>query len=114
MPRREFVLSGYTGMWLFALFDLPVKTKKDRKRYAQFRQELLSEGFSMLQFSVYVRYCASEDMSQSLRDRVRRVIPQKGQVRLMAITDRQFGKMEVYFGKTGQPVEEPPSQLVLF
>ena len=101
-------------MWLFALFDLPVKTKKDRKRYVQFRQKLLAEGFSMLQFSVYARYCSSEDMSQSLRERVRRVIPQNGQVRLMAITDRQFGKMDVYFGKRSQPVEKPPSQLMLF
>ena len=26
MPRREFTLSGYKGMWIFALFDLPVTT----------------------------------------------------------------------------------------
>lgn len=114
MPRRELTLSGYSGMWLFALFDLPVKTKRDRKRYAQFRAKLLSEGFSMLQFSVYARYCSGEDMSDSLRDRVRKVIPQEGQVRLMSITDRQFGKQEVFFGKRSRSVEEPPSQLVLF
>ena len=76
------------------VLDLPVETKRDRKRYSQFRQKLLSEGFSMLQFSVYARYCSGEDMSNSLRDRVRKVIPQEGQVRLMGITDRQFGKME--------------------
>lgn len=114
MPRRELTLSGYSGMWLFALFDLPVKTKRDRKRYAQFRAKLLSEGFSMLQFSVYARYCSGEDMSDSLRDRVRKVIPQEGQVRLMSITDRQFGKQEVFFGKRSRAVEEAPSQLVLF
>ncbi len=45
-------------MWLLAMFDLPVTTRKARKRYAEFRKLLLQEGFSMLQFSVYARYCA--------------------------------------------------------
>ena len=66
MPRQEFVLSGYRGMWLFAMFDLPVTTAKARKRYAQFRKVLIEQGFSMLQYSVYARYCASEEMAVAL------------------------------------------------
>jgi hypothetical protein len=44
MPQQEYVLSGYRGMWLFAMFDLPVTTRKARKRYTQFRK-LLIERF---------------------------------------------------------------------
>ena len=52
-------------MWLFAMFDLPVTTTKARKRYAEFRKVLLEQGFSMLQYSVYARYCASEEMADA-------------------------------------------------
>ena len=99
MPQREFTLSGYKGMWIVAMFDLPVTTPKARKRYAQFRKVLLNEGFSMLQYSVYARYCVGEDSSDAFRARIRRGLPDEGQVRLLSITDRQFGKMEVFHGK---------------
>ncbi len=101
-------------MWLFALFDLPVVFKTDRKNYARFRKSLLSEGFTMLQYSVYARHCASEDSSGTVRQRVRAVLPPAGQVRLLGVTDRQFGKMEVFFGKKRERTEDPPTQLMLF
>jgi CRISPR-associated protein Cas2 len=107
-------LSKYRAMWLVAMFDLPVTTKRARKAYSQFRKILLNRGFTMLQYSVYARYCTSEEASQIHRNHLRRVLPAEGQVRLMAITDRQFGKMEVFFGKKRQPTEKVPDQLLLF
>ena len=101
-------------MWLFAMFDLPVKTKAARRAYAQFRKSLVREGFSMLQYSVYARYCASEEVSDRYRTHVASVLPSRGQVRLLWVTDRQFGKMEVYLGKKRRRAEQPPAQLTLF
>jgi CRISPR-associated protein Cas2 len=101
-------------MWLFAMFDLPVTTAKARKRYTEFRKALLQQGFSMLQFSVYARYCASEEMSAAYRSRIRASLPPEGYVRILAVTDHQFGKMESYIGEKSRSLEEPPSQLVLF
>ena len=101
-------------MWLFAMFDLPVTTANARKRYAQFRKLLLAQGFSMLQYSVYARYCASEEMAVAYRNRIRASLPPEGYVRLLAVTDRQFGKMESYIGEMSRSLEEPPSQLALF
>lgn len=101
-------------MWLFAMFDLPVDTKAARKRYAQFRKLLLREGFTMLQFSVYARHLASEQSGETVRQRLREQLPPDGQVRLLPVTDRQFGKMEVYCGKKRQPTEDPPVQFMLF
>ncbi len=114
MPKTEFALSGYRPMWLFAMFDLPVTTKAARKQYTRFRTALLREGFSMMQFSVYARFCPSEEASQTLRKHVESVLPPEGQVRLLAVTDRQFGKMEIFYGKNREAVEEPPPQLMLF
>ncbi|MBL4885004.1 MAG: CRISPR-associated endonuclease Cas2 [Planctomycetaceae bacterium] len=114
MPRREFVLSGYRGMWIFAMFDLPVKTKTQRKKSSQFRNLLLKQGFSMLQYSVYARYCPSEESAKTLRGRLCQKLPSPGHVRLLMVTDRQFGKMDVFYGKKKTKAESPPSQLTLF
>ena len=106
--------SEYRGMWLFAMFDLPVDCKEARRRYTQFRKSLLREGFVMMQFSVYARYCASEDGSKGFRQRIRKALPPEGHVRILSVTDRQFGKMEVFRGKTRRSPENAPSQLQLF
>lgn len=101
-------------MWLFAMFDLPVETKEDRREYTRFRKALLAEGFCMLQLSVYARYCASEEASKAYGLRIKAVLPPKGQVRVLAVTDRQFGKMENFLGTKRAPLEEKPLQLMLF
>ena len=41
-------------------------------------------------------------------------MPLDGNVRILAVTDRQFGKMENYIGKTVIPPEDPPEQMLLF
>ena len=101
-------------MWLFAMFDLPVETKEQRRDYAQFRKLLLKQGFVQLQLSVYARYSASEESVEAARMRIRASLPPRGQVRLIAVTDHQYGRMEVWFGKKSKPVEDPPVQFELF
>ncbi len=101
-------------MWLFAMFDLPVDKPELRHEYAKFSRKLLREGFTMLQYSVYAHYVASEEADQSYRKKVADAVPSHGQVRLLSVTDRQFEKMEVFVGKKRRPVEEPPMQLMLF
>ena len=114
MGDQPPALSEYQGMWLFAMFDLPVDTKEARRDYTQFRKVLLKEGFTMLQYSIYARYYGSEEASIPQRNRVRGSLPPDGQIRLMLVTDHQFGKMEVFLGKSRRPTETPPKQLLLF
>lgn len=106
--------SEFHTVWLFVLFDLPVNTQAARTRYARFRKRLLREGFTRLQFSVYARHFLSEEASGTARQRVRRLVPPAGAVRVLSVTDHQFGKMECYEGRAARPVEPAPSQLVLF
>ena len=101
-------------MWVFAMFDLPVDTKEAKRAYVQFRKALLRSGFNMLQYSVYARYCPSEESSDVYRRHVQTELPGEGRVRLLYVTDHQFGKMQVFDGKTRKPVEEPPPQMMLF
>jgi CRISPR-associated protein Cas2 len=101
-------------MWLFAMFDLPVDKPELRREYAQFRKALLKEGFTMLQYSVYVHYVRSEEVEAVYRTKVVAALPSHGQVRLVSVTDRQFEKMEIYVGQKREPVEDPPHQLMLF
>jgi len=101
-------------MWVIALFDLPTDTKKARKAYAQFRKKLLTNGFAMMQYSVYIRHCASRENAEFHINRVGSFVPAEGEVRVMTITDQQFSRMHVFWGKKRVPIEPPPTQLELF
>lgn len=107
-------LSGYRFMWVVAMFDLPVDTPSARKRYARFRKSLLQDGFAMMQFSVYIRHCASRENADVHLNRIEIAVPDDGEVRVLLITDKQFERMHVFWGKTRKPPESPPAQLELF
>ena len=107
-------LSGYRSMWVVTMFDLPVDTKKARRNYAIFRKELLRDGFTRMQFSVYARHCASEENADVHLRRVERLVPPDGEVRIITITDKQFERMRVFWGKMRRAPELPASQLELF
>lgn len=107
-------LSGYRCMWVLAMFDLPVDTKTARRNYALFRKELLKDGFARMQFSVYARHCASEENAAVHVSRVERSVPPDGEVRILTITDKQFERMRIFWGKLRRPVPPPPQQLELF
>ena len=68
-------------MWVLAMFDLPTDTKQARRRYTQFRKHLLEDGFTMMQYSVYIRHCASKENAQAHVRRVEREVPPDGEVR---------------------------------
>lgn len=107
-------LSGYRFMWVVVLFDLPVDTKAARRNYARFRKYLLKDGFLMLQYSVYGRHCPSEENAGVHIRRVERNIPPDGQVRILTITDKQFERMRIFWGKKLSTPESPPGMIELF
>ena len=108
------ITCGYRAVWIFAMFDLPTDTKKARRDYTYFRKNLLKDGFTMLQYSVYVRHCASEENADVHYGRITSFLPDGGEVRLITITDKQFGRMESFWGKMRKPPPVQPRQLELF
>lgn len=107
-------LNGYRIMWLFVFFDLPTDTPKDRKNAAQFRKNLLKNGFNMMQFSVYNRHCASSESADAHEKRTKKLLPPLGKVSVLRITDKQFGNIMNFWGKSEVPKEPEPVQLELF
>ena len=97
--------SEYRIMWVLVLFDLPTETKKDKKAYTD---------FTMFQFSIYVRHCASSENATVHINRVKSFLPEYGQVGIMCITDKQFAAIELFYGKKLQGVTTPGQQLELF
>ncbi len=96
------------------MFDLPTDTKKARKDYTLFRKKLMKDGFRMIQYSVYIRHCASEENADVHYKRVNAFLPPDGEVRVLTITDKQFERMRIFWGKMRKPTPAPPCQLELF
>lgn len=108
------MLSGVKSVWLMVMFDLPTVTKEEKREYTRFRKYLLAEGFVQLQFSVYAKFCASRENSQKYNRVIKEVVPPEGYVRLLCVTDKQFGDMVSLYGKKIEEIEEKPEQLLLF
>lgn len=101
-------------MWLFVFFDLPTTTDMEKKTHARFRKDLMKDGFTMMQYSVYIRHCASLESSEVHIKRVQRLIPQKGHVSILKITDKQYGDIVNFWGKRTTPLPDTPAQLEIF
>ena len=104
----------YRVMWVLVLFDLPTETKKERKTAAKFRKNLLEYGFTMFQFSIYLRHCPSYENAQFQIKRVKRILPELGKIGILYITDKQFSSMELFIGKKETELPVTGQQLELF
>ncbi|GFZ91043.1 CRISPR-associated endoribonuclease Cas2 [Aquaticitalea lipolytica] len=101
-------------MWVLVFFDLPTETATDRQRATKFRKNLLDDGFTMFQFSIYMRFCASSENAEVHAKRVKKSLPEYGKVGVMQITDKQFGMMQLFYGQKPAELETPSQQLELF
>jgi len=101
-------------MWILVFFDLPTETKKDKKAYTDFRKALQRDGFTMFQFSIYVRHCASMENAEVHMKRVKNMLPQYGKIGLLCITDKQFANIQLFFGSKPQKPNAAGQQLELF
>ena len=110
----EHRLNAYHIMWLFVFFDLPTTTKKERKAATQFRKALEKDGFSMMQYSVYIRHCPSKENMNVHIARVRASMPPSGLTSILSITDKQFGEIRNFWGKVERAKLSTPQQLEIF
>jgi|694.fasta_scaffold31107_7 CRISPR-associated protein Cas2 len=92
----------------------PTETKQDKKNYTDFRKKMQKDGFTMFQFSAYLRHCSSRENAEVHVKRVQRNLPPKGHVGILTVTDKQFGMMQVFFGGVEKEKAPVPQQLELF
>ena len=107
-------LNEYRIMWVLVFFDLPTESATERKIAAKFRKEIMRDGFTMFQFSIYLRHCPSRENADVHIKRVKNLLPEKGHIGIMCVSDKQFGMMELFYGKKQAAKEEPMQQLELF
>ncbi len=107
-------LNAYRIMWVLVFYDLPTETKKERKVASDFRKKIMQDGFAMFQFSLYLRHSASMENAQVHVARVKKILPEKGKIGIMTITDKQFGMMEIFHGQKIAEQGNIPQQLELF
>lgn len=106
--------SEYRIMWVLIFFDLPTETKKERRDAAKFRKRLLEDGFTMFQFSIYVRHCPSRENAEVHKKRVKASLPPSGEVGILCITDKQFGMIEIFNSRKVAARADTPQQLEMF
>ncbi|QCX25982.1 CRISPR-associated endonuclease Cas2 [Companilactobacillus futsaii] len=85
-------------MRMLCLFDLPVDTPQERRQYRIFRKELLRNGFTMLQYSVYYRAVQNRAAGKRYETAIKRFLPMHGEVRLVSVSEKQFNDMQILVG----------------
>ena len=104
----------------------PPKLTRSQKRYRRFlnadtgrpfREWLKDDGYSMLQWSVYVRACVTFARQDTHMDRLKCHLPPEGSVRAVFVTRAQWERSFVMHGQPTKEGEEPeklPEQILLW
>lgn len=101
-------------MRVIVFFDLPTETMDNKRDYRNFRKFLIKKGFMMLQESVYCKLALNQTVANSIIESVRSNKPTEGLVFLLAITEKQFSKMEYICGeKKGNIIDSDERLIVL-
>ncbi|MCM1295352.1 MAG: CRISPR-associated endonuclease Cas2 [Muribaculaceae bacterium] len=86
-------------MRLMVFFDLPVRTKEQRRVATSFRQQLVKDGYYMLQYSVYVRLCNGTDAAEKHLQRLLVTAPMSGSIRVLTVTEKQYASIKIIAGQ---------------
>ena len=104
---------SYRFMRVLVLFDLPTETPEDRRNYRRFRKALISNGFVMMQESVYCRLLINANAGKAAMDTVRKCKPPTGIVQMLTVTEKQFAAMEFLTGKLETDVITTDERVVI-
>ena len=96
------------------MFDLPTNTHAERREMTVFRKRLQSLGLFRMQFSVYARFCDNKRLTDTVLRAIRQSVPPNGEVRLLYVTDKQYGEMFIFEGTVKKRPETEPEQLTFF
>ena len=103
---------SYRFMRMLVFFDLPTETAADRRVYRRFRKMLITNGFLMLQESVYCKLLLNSTAQTSMAELLRKNRPTQGIVQMLTVTEKQFAKMEYITGSWQSDVIDTDERLV--
>lgn len=80
-------------MRLILVYDLPTASDIERKIYQKFHRDITRLGFYMLQYSVYTKVIQNDTTLKQYLFKIERIVPKKGSVILLKITEKQYQEM---------------------
>lgn len=101
-------------MWSVVMFDLPVKTRKQRREASQFRHLLMDLGYMRAQYSVYVHYHPLASSARVPVATIKRNLPAGGEIRIVNVTDIQWSKALRFSNAVELDGAQEPEQLTIF
>ena len=104
---------SFRYMRLIVFFDLPTETAKDRREYSKFRKFLISEGFIMMQESIYSKLALNNSIVISEKEKINKNKPPKGIVQLLTITEKQFSEIEYIVGNSTSNILDNTERLII-
>lgn len=104
---------SFRYMRILLFFDLPIETAKDRKIYSKFRKFLISEGFIMMQKSVYTKLALNMPAVKLEKEKINKNKPPHGIVQLLTVTEKQFNEIECIVGKTTSNILDDTERLTI-
>ena len=84
------------------MYDLPNTTKDDSHFYAKFRNNLLKIGYTQIQQSIYVRVIQSKTLSNQHIEKIKKIIPPKGNIRIFVFTEYQYERGIILSGEVDE------------
>lgn len=106
-------MGGYRFMRILVFFDLPTYTNEDRRNYRKFRKSLITNGFVMLQESVYCKMITSPSVEKSINNMLMSNKPPDGLVQSLLVTEKQFVKMKYITGEFTSDVIDSEDKVIV-
>lgn len=104
---------SYRFMRMLVFFDLPTQTAVEKKKYTKFRKLLISNGFLMMQESVYCKLLLNATAENTMLEILRKEKPEKGNVFVLTITEKQFSQIEYITGEFFSEVISTDDRMVI-
>ncbi len=86
-------------MRIILFYDLPFDNNEDTKNYTKFRNNILKLGYIQIQYSIYARVVQTKSMIKQHLEKVKKVLPQGGSIRIIVLTERQYNEMIILRGE---------------
>ena len=94
--------SNFNTMRVILIYDLPSTTKEDVHFYSRFRKNILKLGYTQIQESIYVKVIQSKTISNQHIDKLRKILPPKGNIRAFVLTEKQYESAYILSGEIAE------------
>lgn len=92
------IKSRYQIMRSILFYDLPMDSEYQIKVYNRFRNNLIKLGYSMIQNSVYIKVLNSKTISIQHLEKLKKITPKQGNIRVLILTEKQYQDMFILSG----------------